>query len=1166
MLNPVFAFELRRLLRQPATYIYLAVFFTIALISILGTGGYFDGPPDESDHSLLNAPYELISIYHYFNKLLLFLLPAIIGLVIHQDYKYDVYPILYSYPIRKSRYLLGKFVSALMVVMVLSLSIGLAFLLGELMLGRDHPRIGPFNLTGYALAYGVFILPNLFMYGLMVFIAVGTFRTIYAGFMIIILLILVQIITNNLFANNPSCFALFDPFGQNAFIYETRLWTPSDQNTRSIPVMGLVLGNRALWAFISISLFGYFFRIFKLEQEPLDIFSGYRKKKSTSERPPEVLPSVLTSDPKMSGQAPMGMPRFRTMLILAVKEFKYIIKNWLFYLMLIFGIMALIFAMSRVTNRGEVTFLPLTRIMLSTPMFFFSTIIILLTIIYAGMLVHRSRMAKMNELIDTTAIGNWTLFGAKFLALLQSQALLLIIMMLCGIVIQLYNGFYHFEIWLYLFHLFIITFPVLIVWAALSVFIHSILPNMYLSIFLLLLTWMGKDVLPQLGIKSQLVRFNSPPSLTYSDLNGFGHGLMANYLVNAYWLTFSGILVFMTYLFWRRGYVLSWQESLKIARNRLTGRVLGGLLLLFLLFVSLAFGIFRDENRSNNSVGNDKQVLEEFRSTFGKYRKANQPDITSVNLRIDLFPEKNAMVASGDYLLENKSDIRIDTLLIKTGFDEITRYSIDAPSKIIQYDQGLQFTVHILESPLAPGDSIHLHFDIRNKPNTIFYSNSSVLNNGTFLQTDILPRFGYFFAKEFYLPDDSLVREENLYAPDAGLVAIETLISTDSSQTAIAPGTLLNQWVKNGRNYFHYKTKEKIKFALSLNSGVFTKYQTRYRGIDLEIYHNKNHPYNLKDMSDGLSAALDYNTKYFRPFPFQTIKTIEFPLTEGTQATLTGNVIPTSEVRFILKNDTTGPAVNWPFYVEAHELTHQWWGNQLMPANCLGAKMLTESITEYISLRIYEHHFGQEKAQHFLSLQERRYLQGRTKETGQENPLYLAQPDQDYLIYGKGALAFNALQYYVGEDNFNHQLKIFLDRYQSQNGRYPTSIDLINHLKNSIPVDYHYIIKDLMESVTFYDIRIINVLGLKDDKMKISFRIDKSDQSTNKELTSNVYLTIGQYDQKDKELRLESYKASLGENKLIIPRDPRATKIVLDPLLHFIELDLKDNILGIPLQ
>ena len=210
MLNPVFAFELRRLLRQPATYIYLAVFFTIALISILGTGGYFDGPPDESDHSLLNAPYELISIYHYFNKLLLFLLPAIIGLVIHQDYKYDVYPILYSYPIRKSRYLLGKFVSALMVVMVLSLSIGLAFLLGELMLGRDHPRIGPFNLTGYALAYGVFILPNLFMYGLMVFIAVGTFRTIYAGFMIIILLILVQIITNNLFANNPSCFALFD--------------------------------------------------------------------------------------------------------------------------------------------------------------------------------------------------------------------------------------------------------------------------------------------------------------------------------------------------------------------------------------------------------------------------------------------------------------------------------------------------------------------------------------------------------------------------------------------------------------------------------------------------------------------------------------------------------------------------------------------------------------------------------------------------------------------------------------------------------------------------------------------------------------------------------------------------------------------------------------------
>ena len=89
--------------------------------------------------------------------------------------------------------------------------------------------------------------------------------------------------------------------------------------------------------------------------------------------------------------------------------------------------------------------------------------------------------------------------------------------------------------------------------------------------------------------------------------------------------------------------------------------------------------------------------------------------------------------------------------------------------------------------------------------------------------------------------------------------------------------------------------------------------------------------------------------------------------------------------------------------VQAHELTHQWWGNQVVPADALGAKMLTESIAEYISLRIYERYFGQEKALHFLSLQRKRYLEGRTTETGKENPLYLVQPEQEYIAYGKGA-------------------------------------------------------------------------------------------------------------------------------------------------------------------
>ena len=44
--------------------------------------------------------------------------------------------------------------------------------------------------------------------------------------------------------------------------------------------------------------------------------------------------------------------------------------------------------------------------------------------------------------------------------------------------------------------------------------------------------------------------------------------------------------------------------------------------------------------------------------------------------------------------------------------------------------------------------------------------------------------------------------------------------------------------------------------------------------------------------------------------------------------------------------------------VAAHELTHQWWGNPVIPADMLGAKMLTESLAEYTALKVLEKEYG----------------------------------------------------------------------------------------------------------------------------------------------------------------------------------------------------------------
>lgn len=1159
MLRSIYTYELKSLLKQPAIYFYFVVFFSIALFTTLGTGGFFDGVPEtDKEIRLLNSAHEINFIFQYFNKFFLFLLPAIIGMAIYKDYKSNVYPILYSYPIKKSDYLLGKFLSSLTIVFLITLSIGTAFYLGEVMLGKDNPMIGSANFWNYANTYFFFIWPNMFVYGLLIFVVVASLRNIYAGFIAVILLFFIQIMVDNLFEGTPILFTLFDPFGQNAVAYETRFWTIHEQNTRQIPVFGLVLWNRLLWTTFGLLLFGLFYKKFQIQQETFSLFPNIGKRKSTRMALTQSTPSKnhhtkTTIDFSFARQ-------FKAMLKLSVIDFRFMIKSRLFYVLVLFGVLALVFAMSRVTNRADLTFLPLTRIVLYVPIVFFSTVIMLLTFVYAGMLVHRSRMAKINQLIDTTATANWVLLGSKTLALLKVQILLLMIMMLCGIGLQLYNGYYQFEIDLYLFHLFIITFPTLVIWAALSVFIHTIIPNIYMGIFLLLLIWIGKDQLLQIGIETYLLRFNSPPQIFYSDLNGFGHGLSANFVINAYWLSFSALLIIVTYLFWERGYSHSLKERFQKAVRQLNGVVLFNLILFLALFCFVGFKIYKEENSPLKIIGNNEQILKDFEANFEKFKDAVQPKITTVKLNIALFPESNSFVANGSYILVNRTSGRIDTLLIKTGYDEVTEYSLEAPSKVVQKDKAMQFAVHILEKPIEPGDSIKMQFEIRNKPNTLFYQNSSVLQNGTFLRTDILPRFGYFFDNEYKQSNDSLSRYSNFYSPDADLVDIETVISTNHLQTALAPGSLQKQWFDNNRNYFYYKTEEKIKFAFAFNSGVFSVVKSKYNGVNLEIYHHENHTFNLKDMTEGLKASLDYNTQFFSPYQHTEVRTVEFPLTEGTYASVMSNAIPTSEARFILRSGDAKNHVNLPFYIQAHELTHQWWGNQVVPADALGAKMLTESITEYISLRIYERYFGQEKAQHFLSLQRQRYLEGRSKESGKESPLYLVRPEQEYIAYGKGAMAFNTLQYYAGEEKLNEVLKSFLEAYKFRTDRYPTSTDLIAHIKRYIPIKFHYIIKDMIETITFYDNKIIDIKKLPNRQLEIIFSMQKMDSTQKKKIeAANVFLTIGQYDRDGNLLYTKVVQASSGKNDITIPKKQDVSYIVLDPFLHFIELNVENN-------
>lgn len=1167
MFSSIYTYEFKHWLKSPSPYIYFASFFSITFLAFAGNAGFFD-PPTEGDklQRVVNSPHEINYMMQYFNKFFLFLLPAIIGATLYKDYKYKVHSILYSFPVKKSDYLLGKFLSAFTIVVLISLSSGLAIFLAENLPGLDPKKLGDFNVGGYLQTYLVFILPNMLIYGAIVFSVVVWFRNIYTGFATVILLLFIQTITQNAFDGNGALIALLDPLAQNTAQYMTQLWTLEEQNTRLIPLMGPVLYNRLFWLTLSAIIFIISYRKFVFSEGALAAF----KFKTKGER---VMKNNFQSTRNISLSSVVyrfnQTAQWRSCWRLSNIQLAYIVKSWVFLGLSFLGILAVLFTLARVTNFEEMAILPVTRVVLSVPAFFFTGIVIMITFVYAGMLMQRERTAGMDQLVDSTAAPNWVLMISKVLALVKMQAVLLMIMVVAGISIQLYNGYYQFELDHYFFHLFVVSFIVLIIWAFTSVLVHTIIPNLYMGLFILVLAWIGFGGLPQAGISTKLLLFNQPSDLLGSDLDGYGNTLAPYFLVEGYWFVFSSILLVFAYLLWTRGLPENLRERLTLAKARLTKPVMGLMTGLTVIFVVTGFTIYRHESQSINLNNSDQnRIFKAFEKEFGQYAGTLQPRITDVKLNLDLYPNRNDFEATGSYTLVNKTSHAIDELLVKTGFDEITEFDFSVPNQLVAYDSIMQFSALKLAQALSPGDSLIMNFKIRNKPNSFFERNSNVLANGTFLGSDALPRLGYSFSEDKKHPSDSLAVINSYAAEDADLVSFEATLSTIEGQTAIAPGYLEKDWTKSGRHYFQYKTDQKIKFVFGFNSAKYELQQETWKDVNLEVYYHKGHEHNISKMLNGLKGALAYNTKYLSPYQHSESRIIEFPMTEGSYATTMANSIPTSEMRFIANTNDEEGRVDQSFYVAAHELTHQWWGNQVAPADALGAVMISESITEYFSLRVYEEHFGKKKADKFLRLQRDRYLQGRTTEQDEEPPLQFVAQAQQYISYGKGGFTFNAMMHYLGEEELNGILKDFLERYRLQEAPYPTSLDFVSHLKKSTPDSLQYVVEDLFEKVVLYDNELKSAettdLGNGEYEINLSFSIEK--QELKGKETSSVpladYVQIGFFDEDDNLTYLHTQKVTDHQNDLIIKLDQKPAKIVLDPNLMLMDKDIKDQEIG----
>ena len=1063
MKNPILKYELRHWSKSPIAYFLLITFFAFALVTMLGTGGYFDGPiTDNGKHNYLNSAYALTSNGFLFTKLLLFAVAVFFGFGVYRDFQHGIHQILYSYPLQKYQYLFGKFFSASMLVILCSVVVYFALWIGEFMLGIDNPKITNFSFAAYLTAAIFYALTTLLIIGTFVFIIVSLTRNIYAGIFTVICFVLLQLILENIFFNVKNALAILDPFGQYAFFISTEEWNHSIKNSNAIPIGPYAIANRLFWGIISVFSFYMFSKKFDFQYDKALKFNTRKTKKAK--------PKSNISKPIQIGKVKQNFgfaSQLKQTFLLSLYDFKEIVKNWMFIMISIFGLAAVFFLQLRVSNTGDFNLLPSTRLFIGAPLRIYTIILVLCTFIFSGILISRARTHKMNLLLDSNPIENWQLIFSKVLSISMMHVLQLLLFFMAGIGIQLINGYHHFEFGLYFIQLAILTFPILLVWNITSLLAHTIVPNVFIGLFFLTCLWLGAQSIEQLGIKTNLLKFNEMPYLQYSDFNGFGDQLKGYFTISKYWLSIALLFIPITFLFWKRGTSRNVIERLLLAKQRINFK---NLMLILISLICLGFTgskLYQEEKiKNSNSYSSDqmRDALALHKKGWKKYNKMVQPKITDIDLELNLFPYKRRFEARGNYILINESDSEIDTVFIRTGFDEITELDWNGKAKEIKSDTIMKCHLFKLDEGLLPGDSISFTFSVTSIDNNLLSKNSSVLRNGTFLKQDILPRIGYQFSESVKTLEENQKHEHHFYHRDAHKVNLKTKISTSKDQHAIAPGDLVNSEKTETRNTYYYETKVPEKLNFSFHSGKYQIATEEFDGKNIQVYYHNHHGDNIKSIINGIKASLEYNA-YFGEYPYEDIRIIEFPITEESYAgTLTCNNIPSSELLFNMNKEMMKNKSDMPYYVMAHELTHEWFGNQLKAADAPGAKMLSESITEYITLCIYREKLGDQLANSFLETQFKRYTNGKKKEKGTESPLYLVQEHQQYIAYGKGTIALNEIRKIIGEDKLKQVLSLFLNKYREDTNEYPTSLDFISLLKNEVSIAHHTMIdKWLME-------------------------------------------------------------------------------------------------------
>lgn len=1087
----IFKFEIQYRIKRPDTYVFFLFLF---LFSIVGVDFIFQG----SEMGLMkkNSPLVITKTMGAITGIFMILASMIMGVSVLRDFEYNIESLVFSAPIQKKDYLLGRFLGSFAVLLFVFTGILFGMMLAEFMPWTNPDDLLAFNAFIYLKTFLMVTLPTLF-FGASLFFVTGALSrnlvVVYTqGIIVFVVFMLTKAITNEFWQ------AILDPFSLTTTTFATKSWAAIEKSTQELPFIGALLYNKLFWIALGILALIYGFKKFT--------FIVVKEKRSKRKKR-QLLANTALSEvndvviPDATKQ--YGMLSKLTQL----KEFSWfyfvsICKQASFWGIVICGMIIILINSVNLGTVYGVDSYPVTYFIVEelkeTSIYFF----IIILVFYSGELVWKERHAKLNLIYDATPMSSFMKLAGKYIGLNLIYVVLMLALIGSGIIFQTLSGYYNYEFQVYFYGFFLEILPSLALYTFIALFIQSLVNHKFVGVMLVIVFFIANIAMGLFGFDHDLYFFGGSSLGAYSDMNSYGHFLKPYLLIKSYWFLFGMLLLIIASLVSVRGTETNLVKRIKVIKHRLSKplvRLSGAILLAFMTVGSV---IFYNTNILHEYWTNSEATA--FRVAYEKELKPfeyiPQPKLVEVHLQLELYPETRDYTAEGYYILKNTTNEHIQTVHIHKLIEEnVTLDSIAFEGGFTtdnQYEK-FDYAIYNLNTALKPGDSVTMYFKQRFTTNGFELGNSNVNinNNGTFFNNSDLPTIGYnnkyelrdnYEREDHGLPmlsnkagqDDINELVNARSGSDSDGIRFEMTIGTSEDQTALVPGNLLKEWTESNRNYFHYKMEiPMINFYSIVSASYELKKDTWMpKGdaltspVDLEIYYHKAHDYNVDRMMTSMKASLDYYSKNYSPYQYEQLRIMEFPRYAQFAQSFPGTIPFSESIGFVLDIDDQQD-VDMAFYVTAHEIAHQWFGMQVEAANVKGQLFILETLSQYAAMMVLKEQYSEAKLLQFIENQSERYKEGKDREALEEPSLALVE-NQDYVYYAKGAINMYQFQKAIGEDNVNRALKRFLEDWNTSNGkrrittnRYATSQDLLGYFREVTPSDQLHIIKELFESV-----------------------------------------------------------------------------------------------------